>query len=160
MSSPDAKKQTKKQLETQVAQLTAALQRERADAENVRRRATIDRDSDRQLARKETVAQLLPVIDNLQLAFAQPPADLAQNQWVAGVLMIDQQLTKALAELGLTPIETVGCPFDPSLMEAVATVPTADQPEQTVVEELVRGYLWGEEVLRVAQVKVAVGAGG
>lgn len=150
---------TKKELEAQVAQLTAALQRERADAANVRRRAALDRDRDQQLARKETIVRLLPVIDHLQLAFAQPPPDLAKNQWVAGVLMIEQQLVKALSEFGLESIETDGQPFDPSLMEAVEIIPTADQPEQTVVEEVVRGYLWEGEVLRVAQVKVAVKPG-
>ena len=106
-------KATKKELEVQVAQLTAALQRERADAENVRRRAMIDRDRDRQLVRRDTIAQLLPVIDNLQLAFSQPPAELAKNQWVAGVLMIDPQLRRALIELGLLPIATVGQPVRP-----------------------------------------------
>ena len=149
-------KLTKKDLEAQLAQLTVALQRERADAENVRRRATIDRDRDRQLVRRDTIVQLLPVIDNLQLAFSQSPAELAGNQWVAGILMIDQQLGRSLIELGLLPIETVGQPFDPNLMEAVEIVPTNDQPEQTVVVEVVRGYLWGDEVLRIAQVKVAV----
>lgn len=160
MSPPKADKPpklTKKDLEVQIDRLTAALQRERADAENVRRRAAIDRDRDRQLVRRDTVTQLLPVIDNLQLAFAQPPAELADNQWVAGVLKIDQQLQKILAELGLVPIEVVGQPFDPSLMEAVEIVPTADQPQQTVVAEVARGYLWADEVLRVAKVKVAVG---
>ena len=149
-------KATKKELEVQVAQLTVALQRERADAENVRRRAMIDRDRDRQLVRRDTITQLLPVIDNLQLAFSQPPAELAKNQWVAGVLMIDPQLRRALIELGLLPIATVGQPFDPNLMEAVEIVSTNDQPEQTVVAEVVRGYLWGDKVLRIAQVKVAV----
>ncbi len=149
-------KTSKKELEAQVAQLTAALQRERADAENVRRRAIIDRDRDRQLVRRDTITQLLPVIDSLQLAFSQPPAELVKNQWVAGVLMTDQQLGKALIEFGLLPIATVGQPFDPNLMEAVEIVPTDDQPDQTVVAEVVRGYLWGDEVLRIAQVKVAV----
>lgn len=153
-------KTSKKELEVQIGRLTSALQRERADAENIRRRAAIDRDRDRQTARRDTVSQLLPVVDNLQLAFAQPPDELADNQWVAGVLKIDQQLQKTLAELGLTPIEAVGQPFDPNLMEAVEIVPTADQPEQTVVAEVVRGYLWAGEVLRVAKVKVAVAPAG
>ena len=160
MSLPKADKSpklTKKELEAEVARLTSALQRERADAENVRRRAAIDRDRDRQLVRRDTVTQLLPVIDNLQLAFAQPPDELVDNQWVAGVLKIDQQLQKILVELGLTQIEAVGQLFDPDLMEAVEIVPTADQPEQTVVTEVVRGYLWADEILRVAKVKVAVG---
>ena len=148
-------KLTKKELEAQLAQLTAGLQRERADAENVRRQAAISRDRDRQLVRRETIVGLLPVIDSLQRAFAQPPADLVDNQWVVGVMKIERQLANILADLGLIPIEALGQPFDPNLMEAVEAVPTADQPEQTVVVEVLRGYLWGGEVLRVAQVKVA-----
>ena len=98
----------------------------------------IDRDRDRQLVRRDTIIQLLPVIDNLQLAFSQPPPELAKNQWVTGVLMIDQQLGRALIELGLLPIVTIGQSFDPNLMEAVEIVPTNDRPEQTVVAEVVR----------------------
>ena len=130
--------------------------RERADADNIRRRVAVERERDQQLVRRDTIVSLLPVIDNLQRAFAQPPAELTDNQWVVGVLKIEQQLERVLADLGLRAIKVVGQIFDPNLMEAVAVAPTSDQPEQTVVVEVVRGYLWGDEVVRIAQVKVAV----
>ena len=147
---------TKKELEAQVAQLAAALQRERADADNLRRRGAASRDRDRRAVRRETVVKLLPVIDSLGRAFAQPPADLADNQWVRGALGIGRQLGGMLAELGLAQIETVGQPFDPDLMEAVEAVPTAEQPAQTVITEVVPGYWLNDELLRAAQVRVAV----
>ncbi len=144
------------QLQAQLAQVVEALKRERADADNIRRRVAIERERDQQLVRRDTIVSLLPVIDNLHRAFAQPPAELADNQWVAGVLKTEQQLEGVLTDLGLRAIKTIGQVFDPSLMEAVAAVPTSDQPEQMVVAEVVHGYLWGDEVVRIAQVKVAV----
>lgn len=151
---------TKKELEAQVDQLRAALQRERADAENVRRQGELGRERDRQAVRRQTISKLLPVIDSLQLAFAQPPDNLEADPWVKGVLGIGRQLEAMLAEQGLSPVKTAGQPFDPVSMEAVEAVPTADRPEQTVIAEVSRGYWLDGELLRPAQVRVAVAPAG
>lgn len=155
-SSRRSSRPTKKELEAQVDQLRAALQRERADAENVRRQGALGRERDRQAVRRETIAKLLPVIDSLQLAFARPPAGLEDDPWVRGVLGIGRQFQAMLAEQGLAAVEAAGQPFDPVSMEAVEAVPTTEQPEQTVIAEVVRGYWLDDELLRPAQVRVAV----
>jgi molecular chaperone GrpE len=70
--------------------------------------------------------------------------------------IVSDHLEALLRKEGVTRLDTLGKPFDPLRMAAVAAEPTAEHPPQTVLEEIARGYLWGGEVLRVAQVKTAV----
>ena len=145
---------TKKELLARVEQLTAALQRERADAANVRQRSAQERLQLAETTRKTLLADLLPLLDNLQRAFAAVPDGLRSENWVKGVLYIDQQLATYLKDLDLRLIETAGKEFDHDLMEAVATVKDPKRPKGSVAEEILRGYYYGDEVLRPAQVKV------
>ena len=104
------------------------------------------------------VSRLLPVLDNLDRARA---ADAASNSGEAlreGLNLIHRQFIEQLSNEGLRPIEAVGQPFDPNLQDAVATDPTADLPRNTVVEEMQKGYLFHNRVLRPAMVKVATSA--
>ena len=138
----------------QATALLAALRQERADAVNLRQRHQKDQATARMQAQMAILIDLLPILDNLQRAFAAPPADIADHAWVKGVLGINQQLAGLLRQVAVTPIKVVGEQFDPALMEAVSTVVDDQQPEGLVVEELLTGYLYQELVLRVAQVKV------
>ena len=144
-------------LEQQIIALTEALQRERADAMNLRRR------HDEQIASLKTtvtasvVRALLPVIDNVERALKHVPDDLAGNEYVKGVQALMKQFEKTLADLGVQKIKTVGESFDPHLHEAVA-VDEGDGDNEVVSEELQAGYQLGAgdgaEVLRPAMVKV------
>ena len=91
------KKMTKAELLEQVAVLTAALRQERADAINLRQRSIKDQVAARQQSQLLLLGELLPILDNLQRAFALPPQDIANHPWVKGVLGIDQQLTALVA---------------------------------------------------------------
>lgn len=79
---------------------------------------------------------------------------LVSNQ--EGVALIRRSLLDILRQRQVIPIEAKGHPFDPKTMCALGRQETPDFPENTVVQEVVRGYLWGEQVLREAQVVVAV----
>lgn len=141
------------ELEQRIAELTDALQRERADAINVRRRA------DEQIAgmsgaiKAGVVRELLPVIDNFERALKHVPEELAGNDFVKGVSGIVKQFEKTLAGIGVERIKTVGQPFDPRLHEAVSAEEGDGGPE-VVTEELQAGYRLGDQVIRPAMVRV------
>lgn len=148
-----AKALTKPELAAQVASLTASLQRERADADNLRRRAELDQLQATAQAQQAAVAKLLPILDNLERAFSQPPQKLKTDNWVKGVLGLQKQFQGMTARLGLERIETIGLAFDADCMEAVVVDDKGGKKEQ-VVEELQSGWRLHGQLLRVALVKV------
>ena len=97
-----SKKPTKDELEQQIADLTAALQRERADAENVRKRADAERMSLADVHKAHVIKQLLPVIDNFDRALKHVPKELEKNDYVKGVNAIVLQFEKTLSAIGVT----------------------------------------------------------
>lgn len=140
-------------LQQQVADLTDALQRERADATNIRRR------HDEQISRLKTtikasvVADLLPVIDNFERALKHVPEDLAENDYVKGVQGVVKQFEKTLTDIGVARIKTVGEEFNPHLHEAIS-MEEGEGDKEVVSEELQSGYQLGDEVIRHAMVRV------
>lgn len=140
-------------LEQQIADLTEALQRERADAVNLRRRHDEQLAGVRTHAKSTIIKDLLPVIDNFDRALKHVPADLQDNDYVKGVQGIVKQFEKTLADIGVEKIKTVGEPFDPHLHEAVA-MEEGKGDQEVVSEELQAGYKVGDTVIRHAMVKV------
>lgn len=136
-----------------VEELTNALQRERADAVNLRRRHEEEITRLRRSVKATVVTDLLPVIDNFERALKHVPADLQHNDYIKGVQGVVKQFEKTLADMGVERIKTVGEPFDPHLHEAVATE-EGDGGQEVITEELQPGYKLGDEVIRHAMVKV------
>jgi molecular chaperone GrpE len=141
------------ELLTQVQELTEALQRERADATNVRRRSEEERAAMGAFHKAMIVRQLLPAIDNLERALKHTPKELEGSDYVKGVQGVAKQFDKALNDLGVERIKTVGEPFDPKYHEAVS-MDDGDGTHEVVSEELQAGYKLGDEVIRHAMVKV------
>jgi len=141
-------------LQQQIADLTAALQRERADAENIRRRFEDQINGLRATAKASVVRELLPVIDNFERALKHVPADLADNDYVKGIQGIVKQFEKALQQLGVQKIATVGEVFNPHFHEAVS-MEEGEGDQEIVSEELQPGYRIGDDILRPAMVRVA-----
>jgi len=137
----------------QIDDLTAGLQRERADAVNLRRRYDEQLAGLRVTAKAAVLRDLLPVIDNFERALKHVPADLKDHDFVKGVQGVVKQFEKTLADLGVEKIKTVGEPFDPNLHEAVS-MEDGDGDQEIVSEELQSGYSMGDEVLRHAMVRV------
>jgi molecular chaperone GrpE len=142
------------QLELQIAALTEALQRERADATNIRRRHEEQLGKLKTLVKADVIAQLLPVIDNFERALKHIPEDLEGNDYVKGIDSIVKQFEKALSDLGVQRIKTVGEVFDPNLHEAIS-MEEGEGDQEVVSEELQSGYILGDEVLRHAMVRVS-----
>ncbi len=154
------KKQTTKKpkvdvalLEQQISELTEALQRERADVINIRRRHDEQIASLRSSVKAHVVGDLLPVIDSFDRALKHVPADLVDNDYVKGVQGVVRQFEKTLADIGVERIKTVGEPFDPNLHEAVSSE-EGDGDIEIVSEELQSGYKIGDDVIRHAMVRV------
>lgn len=137
----------------QIDELTTALQRERADATNLRRRYEEQIASLQTLAKASVVRDLLPVIDNFDRALKHTPADLTDNDYIKGIQNIVKQFEKTLEQLGVQRIKTVGEIFNPHLHEAVS-MEEGEGDQEIVSEELQSGYRLGDEVLRHAMVRV------
>lgn len=127
-----------------------------ADFENYRKRTAKEKEDLDAQVKRNTITELLPVVDNFERARAhlkpQNDGEMAIHKSYQGVY---KQLVDCLKRLGVSPMRPEGQPFDPNLHEAVMREPTDEYPEGTVLEELVRGYFIGDRVLRHAMVKVA-----
>lgn len=161
----DPKKKSRKDneadaLQAKVSELTEALQRERADSENLRRRHEQQIARLKEMVKADVVRELLPSIDNLERALKHVPKDLENNDYVKGVQSVVKQFEKNLRDVGVERIKTVGSEFDPSLHEAVAMDDTSSNDKgakEVVAEEMQSGYILGDEVIRHAMVKVKLG---
>lgn len=140
-------------LQQHIAELTEALQRERADTVNIRRRHEEQTASLKTIVKAQVVRDLLPIIDNLERALKHVPADLVGNDYVKGVQGVVRQFEKTLTNIGVQRIVTVDQPFDPRYHEAV-TLEEGEGTQEVVSEELQAGYVLGDEVIRHAMVRV------
>ncbi len=152
-TTPASKSEPKTAFKQQLEELTAALQRERADAVNLRRRHEEELAGLRTRLKADVVADLLPVIDNFERALKHVPQDLAGNDYIKGIQAVVKQFETTLAAMGVERIKTVGEPFDPNLHEAVS-LEDGDGPQEIISEELQPGYRLGDDVIRHAMVKV------
>lgn len=139
-------------LGAKVDELTADLQRVQADFINFRRRSDEERSSFMDLAKQDTILQLLPMLDNIDRALRHLPENLKDDPWAMGVSQIAKQVDDTIRSMGVTRIEAVGQPFDPHLHEAISA--EEGEGEEVVIEELQPGYKLGDRVIRHAMVKV------
>jgi len=143
-------------LKAQLDERSSQYMRIAADFENYRKRTLKEKDDLELQVKRNTITELLPIIDNFERARAQIKP---QNDGEMGIHKsyqgVYKQLVDCLKRLGVSPMRPEGQEFDPNEHEAVMREPTDEYPEGTVLEELVRGYFLGDRVLRHAMVKVA-----
>jgi molecular chaperone GrpE len=143
-------------LRLQVEERTAQCVRIAADFDNFRKRTEREKGEIELRVKRDAISALLPVIDSFEMSRTQikPQTDQEVNihKSYQGVY---KQLVDCLKRIGVSPMRVEGQPFDPNFHDAMMREPTNDHPEGTVIEELRRGYLLGELVLRHAMVKVA-----
>lgn len=131
------------------------LLRKQAEFENFRKRGEREMQEAYLRARSDLVTDLLPIVDNFDLAMHHAEnagADVIHE----GLQLIYKQFMDTLGRFGLEPVDAGGQPFDPELHEAVATEESDEVPDHTVVYVLQRGFKLGDRMLRPARVKVAV----
>ncbi|MCA9332021.1 nucleotide exchange factor GrpE [Candidatus Saccharibacteria bacterium] len=141
------------ELRQQIDELTEALQRERADVINVRRRHDEQIASLKNHVKTDVIEDLLPIIDNFERALGHVPKDLEGNDFVKGVQAVVKQFETTLGNIGVQRIKTVGEHFNPQLHEAVS-MEEGDGADEIVDEELQAGYQLGDTVIRHAMVRV------
>ena len=139
-------------LKTQAAQQEDKYLRLAAEYDNYRRRTAKEKESIWNDAKADAAVAFLPVYDNLERALKQDAADEAYKK---GVEMTMTQLKSVLEKLGITEIDALGKPFDPTLHNAVMHVEDENLGENTVAEVFQAGFMLGEKVIRFAMVKVA-----
>jgi molecular chaperone GrpE len=134
----------------------AALQRERAEFANYRRRTSEEREAMLGLAGEDLIRKVLVLADDFDRAIEARPEAIAGDPWVEGVTAIDRKLRALLESEGVSQIDAApGRPFDPREHEAIANVPGTGRAEGEIVEEIRRGYRLRDRVVRPALVAVA-----
>ncbi len=130
------------------------LLRTAAEFDNYRKRVDRDRRDQADAATADALADLLPIVDDLERAL-KAPATGDVDSFKKGIELIHQQMLELLRKRGVKPIDAVGTEFDPRYHQAVAQETSTDHREGEVMEEFARGYMLGERLLRPAMVKVA-----
>jgi molecular chaperone GrpE len=144
------------ELNQEIAELTADLQRLRADFENYRKRTDEEKQAARTYGEMNMVAKLLPVLDDIERATAHVPAELADNAWAGGVVNLAKNLDRTLADIGVTRIVAdAGSDFNPDQHHAVQFDENSDGEREIIAEELQSGYMLSGQVLRPAMVRVS-----
>ncbi len=127
-----------------------------ADLENLRKRCDREIQQARQYSNERLIMQLLDVVDELELAIKNAQATNSTETLIEGVQMTLKRLRKVLEQEGVSPIESEGKPFDPSKHNAVATVEREDIDGCVVLEEVRKGYILKDKVIRPCIAKVSV----
>ncbi len=139
----------------QLAELTADLQRVRADFENYRKRVDIEKQQAQDRGEAKSALKMLPVIDTIERAILHIPDDIAEHPWVQGVAGLVKQLDKALSDMGIARIDAKpGVAFNPELHQAVQMDEDATGEQEVIAEELQAGYTLNDTPVRHAMVKV------
>lgn len=133
----------------------AGWQRSQAEFINYKKRIEREQTQMFQDAAARVVKRFLPVLDDLDRALQNAPANGEAAEWAAGIDLIYRKLFTILENEGVTPMEVVGEMFDPNLHEAIAQEDNEDYESGQIIEEIQKGYLIGERVLRAALVRVA-----
>lgn len=154
--SPDtiAKMQARiEELEQEKQELTNRLLRLQADFDNYRKRMRMEKAMLEENANFAFIQKLLPVMDNLERASSSSAE--AKEAVVEGLALITRQFMEVLNKEGVTPMDCRGKPFDPNYHEAVIQEKSPDHAPGTVIEEIQKGYLMKDRVLRISMVKVS-----
>jgi molecular chaperone GrpE len=133
-----------------------ALQRERAEFVNFKRRTAEERERDLGLAGEDLIRKVLALADDFDRAIENRPEALADDAWAEGIAAIDRKLRLLLESEGVRALDAApGMAFDPRQHEAVVSVPGTGRPEGEIVDEIRRGYKLRDRVIRPALVAVA-----
>lgn len=127
-----------------------------ADFDNFRKRTQRERNELFIFANESICLEMLPVIDHFEMGFKSAEAHQTDSAVTEGFRMVYNQLLDVLKKFNVIPIDAVGEPFNPHRHEAILHMPS-DKPAETVIEQVRRGYLLGEKLLRAAQVIVSSG---
>ena len=140
--------------ETKIAELEDRVKRQMAEFENYRKRTEKEKAAMFEMGAKSVVEKILPVVDNFERGLAAVPEADKEGAFASGMNLIYKQMMTELEGLGVKPIEAVGKEFDPNLHNAVMQVESDEYEEGIVAQELLKGYMYRESVVRHSMVAV------
>lgn len=143
----------------EIAELKDKYLRAAAEMDNTRKRLRLQSEENVRRERESLLREILPVVDNLERAISASRNSGDGKSIAEGVEMVLRSMLDLLKAQGVTPIESIGQPFDPARHEAVDHVASDDHAPNTVIREFHRGYQVGDRILRAAQVSVSKGRG-
>ncbi len=149
------KKEKKDPRDAQIEELNDKVRRNLAEFDNYRKRTEKEKSAMFEIGAKDIVERILPVIDNFERGLTSIPEEVKGTPFANGMEMIYKQLLKNLEEAGVKPIEAVGQPFDPNFHNAVMHIEDENLGENIVAQELQKGYLYRDSVVRHSMVQVA-----
>lgn len=138
-----------------IEELTDQLKRQMAEFDNYRKRTDKEKAGMYIVGAKEIVEKLLPVVDSFERGLSTATEEQMEDPFVDGMNKVYKQMLTALDELGVKPIEAVGCEFNPDFHNAVMHVEDEEAGDNMIVEEFQKGYMYKEFVVRHSMVKVA-----
>ncbi len=150
-----ALREENEQLKERLTDAEEKYKRLLAECENIRQRNEKESSKLYDIGAKEVLSNLLPVVDNFERAMAAIPDEDKDRPFEAGVANIYKQLMVSLENVGVTPMNCAGTQFDPTYHNAVMHVEDESLEENVIVEEMQKGYMYKEQVLRYSMVKVA-----
>lgn len=148
-------KKKKDKKDEQIEELTDRLKRQMAEFENFRKRTEKEKSQMFDMGAKTIIEKVLPAIDNFERGLAAVPDEAKEDAFVVGMDKTYKQLLTTLEEAGVKQIEAVGQEFDPNFHNAVMHVEDGELGENIVAEELQKGYMYRDTVVRHSMVKVA-----
>ena len=148
-------KKKKDPRDEKIEELTDRVKRQMAEFENFRKRMEKEKSSMYEMGARDIIERILPVIDNFERGLAVIPEDKKEDPIAEGMEKIYKQIQKVFEEAGVKPIEAAGKEFDPNFHNAVMHVEDESLGENIVAEELQKGYMYRDSVVRHSMVKVA-----
>ena len=131
------------------------MKRQMAEFENFRKRTEKEKSTMYEMGARDIIERILPVVDNFERGLASIPEEAKATPFADGMEKIYKQFQKTLEEAGVKAIEAVGQEFDPNFHNAVMHVDDENLGENVVAEELLKGYMYRDTVVRHSMVKVA-----
>ena len=141
-------------MQAKIDELEDRVKRQMAEFENFRKRTDKEKAMMFETGAKSVIEKILPVVDNFERGLATIPEDDENSAFANGMKMIYKQMMDELDKLGVKPIEAVGQEFDPNFHNAVMQVESEEYESGVVVQELLKGYMYHESVVRHSMVAV------
>ena len=141
-------------MQEKIDELEDRVKRQMAEFENFRKRTEKEKTMMFETGAKSVIEKILPVVDNFERGLATIPEDDKESAFANGMKMIYKQMMDELDKLGVKPIEAVGQEFDPNFHNAVMQVESEEYESGVVAQELLKGYMYHETVVRHSMVAV------
>ena len=147
-------KKKKDPRDEKIEELSDKLLRQMAEFDNFRKRTEKEKSAMYEIGAKDIIEKLLPVVDNFERGLGAILEEEKNSPFAEGMNMIYKQLMTELENLGVKPIEAVGKEFDPNLHNAVMQVESEEYEEGVIAQELLKGYMYRDTVVRYSMVAV------